>query len=659
MTNRDYITSLEEIVRSQEQRKSQAQALRLFHNLYGMDPESTIRRDEFNELLSSAFLISEHIADICTEDGYRLPFATFGAEVLEHVGQIVSDSQESSILSYLNYASLNYLMTRNFSNSTLLARDALKRIPSIPASVETAEQFRNCLQRASLLLLATDFAELNHITAPDAIHRIGQSMIGRTSLAELTSGLFLLRSLYGFSRFVENNERAALQDARSNLQRAKQLARQELFVGELSDWLGEVYEVCVTHYAPEYLSRHGDLPYEYLRLLFSGAKPAYWLWPSQMGAFQAGLLNQERFALSLPPSSGKTFLAEVKIVQRIAHTNKLVFYVVPLNALARQAQRELADRLRQSPLRLNVRLLTGTYELRDEDLAAAGIQESIIVTTPEKLDGLLRNIDLPEIEDMFERADMFVFDECQNIGTGKRGITLEMLIERIRFHKPNASILASAAFFGNIHQFAEWLGSPDAYYRDDWRPTRRQVASWTKDLGLVIDQQWRVQRYQRSTDTAADVMRIAIDLQRVYENVLVVATSRASAEKYAESIARAISRLDTPLLSGQEMQKLQNLASSIRNTIHPNARLADFVRYGVAYHHARLPAHIKSQIEDYIADGTLKIVAATTTLAQGVNFPIRCVVLSSIFFSGNPMSALDLQNIIGRAGELVYQRLAK
>ena len=650
MTNVNQSSSLEAVIRSQERRKSQMQALRLFYNLYGMDTESTINLSDLNELLSSAFLMSEHVSAVCVNGGYRTPFATFGAEVLEDIGRTVPDSQDPSVLSYLSYAALNYLITRKFSNSRILAEDALSRMPNIQTDIGTLENFRMLLQQASLLLLSTDWPELRRVTTTENIREIAHTMIDRVSIPELTSGLLLLRSLHGFATFMQGNGRAALEAAETDLDRARRLGRHELLVGEIGDWLGEVYDVCLAHYAPTYLSKQGNLPEDYLRLLSSGAKPAYWLWPSQMGAFEAGLLSEDRFALSLPPSSGKTFLAEVKIIEKITKTNGLAFYVVPLNALARQAQRELSERLRQSPLRMNVRLLTGTYELRDEDLAAAGIEESIIVTTPEKLDGLLRNTDVPEIQDMLDRANMFVFDECQNIGSGKRGITLEMLIERIRFYKPEASILATAAFFQNISQFAEWLGNPDAYYLDDWRPTRRQVASWDKERGLLIDQRWRVQRYQRSCDTAADVTRIAMDLQRVYGNVLVAATTRANAEKYAEFIARAVSRLDTPLLSGLETRKLQILASSIRNAIHPNARLADFVGYGVAYHHAALPANIKSQIEDYIADGSLKFVSATTTLAQGVNFPIKSVVLSSIFFAGKPMDALDIQNIIGRAG---------
>ena len=475
-------------------------------------------------------------------------------------------------------------------------------------------------------------------------------MLGQVHVTELTSGLMLLRSLDNFAAFLEGNSEDYLKAASLDLSRARQLGQSELMIGELGDWLTTAYEVCASNYAPRRLAAFQCLPEEYLQLLLSGSKTAFWLWPTQAGALEAGLFDRDRFAVSMPPSAGKTFLAELKIVQRIANTKKLAFYVVPLNALARQAQTELSNRLRRAPLRMNIRVLTGAYELSDEDLEAAGIQESVIITTPEKLDGLLRNIDRQDIQAMFDRADLFVFDECQNIGSGKRGVTLEMLIERIRFLKPDAAILGSAAFFSNIEQFSQWLGDGSSHYIDEWRPTRRQVASWTKEDGLLIDRQWVVKEYLRSGNDSEDVTRIAIDLQRVYQNVLVVSRSRESAEKAADSLAKGVSKLDKPFLSGQETKRLQVLAASIREDIHPQARLAHYVGYGVAYHHARLPANVKSQIEDYISDGTLKLVAATTTLAQGVNFPIRCVILPSVYIGPNPMGALELQNIVGRAG---------
>ena len=646
-----YPNSLQEIIQSQDEGRGRIQALRLFHDMFGMEPESTISREDLRNLLSSALLASEHIDEISADGGYRSVHASFGAEVLEDIGSVFPEPQEPSVLSFLTYSSLNYQLTRKFANAKLLAESALEKFPDAPESSATPDNFRLTVHKAVLYFLATRLEELKAITNQDNTHRIAQDMVGRIPISELSSGLMLLRSLDNFGEFIRGDNQANLDAAILDLERARQLGTSELLIGELADWLKSIYSVSVAHYAPRFLGKYQCLPEGYLRSLLSGPKSAFWLWPSQTGALEAGLFDRDAFAVSMPPSAGKTFLAELKIVQRIANTEKLAFYVVPLNALARQVQAELSNRLRRPPLRMNVRVLTGAYELSDEDLAAAGVQESVVVTTPEKLDGLMRNLDRADIKSMFDRADLFVFDECQNIGSGKRGVTLEMLIERVRFLKPDAAILGSAAFFTNIANFAQWLGDHRAHYLDDWRPTRRQVASWIKEGNLQIDRRWSVTGYSRSNNDTQDVTRIAIDLQRVYRNVLVVSTSRDAAEKYADALSNQVSKLAQPYLSGQETRRLKILSDAIRREIHPQARLADYVGYGVAYHHARLPANVKSQIEDYIADGTLKLVAATTTLSQGVNFPIRCIVLPSIYIAGpNPMGALELQNIIGRAG---------
>jgi hypothetical protein len=474
----DNIQAIKSIVDSEEQRKSRLQALRLFQDLFGMDSEATIGRDELNRLVSSAFLVGEHISEICEDGGYRSPIATFGAEILEDLGSVTSDPQDEAVLSYNAYSSLNYAITRRFSNSRLLAEAALEKLPVGSALVDTPERFRILFHRTILLLLSVRLEELQALTSLDYIKQLAGNLVGQVPSSELSSGLLLLRSLHNYAGFLRENSDELLEQARHDLGRAAHLGRRELFLGELIEWLESVFDTSVHSYAPRYLAKFNGIPADYLSLLLKGRHPNYFVWPSQTGALENGLLDHERFALALPPSSGKTFLAELKIVQRIAGTSKLAFYVVPLNALARQAQAELANRLRQTPFKMNVRVLTGTYEINDDDLEEAGVEESIIITTPEKLDGLLRNIDAPDIQALFERAELFVFDECQNIGAGKRGITLEMLIERIRFQKPEAAILGSAAFFSNISEFAEWLGGgTQAYYLDNWRPARQQVAS--------------------------------------------------------------------------------------------------------------------------------------------------------------------------------------
>src|SRR5207247_8206042 len=53
----------------------------------------------------------------------------------------------------------------------------------------------------------------------------------------------------------------------------------------------------------------------YLSQLTGGGSstPIYELWPSQAAALEEGFLNHRSWVLSLPTSSGKTFLAELRI----------------------------------------------------------------------------------------------------------------------------------------------------------------------------------------------------------------------------------------------------------------------------------------------------------------------------------------------------------
>lgn len=88
----------------------------------------------------------------------------------------------------------------------------------------------------------------------------------------------------------------------------------------------------------------------------------------------------------------------------------------------------------------------------------------------------------------------------------------------------------------------------------------------------------------------------------------------------------------------------------IRN--HKHSRM--LVRSGVASHHAgHIPAW-KLVVEKMMSAGLLDAIFATTTVAAGVDFPARTVVLSNADTRGNdgwrPLEANELQQMTGRAG---------
>lgn len=74
----------------------------------------------------------------------------------------------------------------------------------------------------------------------------------------------------------------------------------------------------------------------------------------------------------------------------------------------------------------------------------------------------------------------------------------------------------------------------------------------------------------------------------------------------------------------------------------------------MAYHHAGLPVEVQEAVEDAIRSETIKAVVATSTLTDGVNLPVRTVVIATTEYDGQDpgqrMSAAQLLNAVGRAG---------
>jgi helicase len=79
-----------------------------------------------------------------------------------------------------------------------------------------------------------------------------------------------------------------------------------------------------------------------------------------------------------------------------------------------------------------------------------------------------------------------------------------------------------------------------------------------------------------------------------------------------------------------------------------------FLKRGVAFHNATVPHEVRQLIERAARNRQLRVVAATTTLAEGVDLPFRATIVERwlMGFGANqrPMSALTFRNIAGRCG---------
>jgi len=130
--------------------------------------------------------------------------------------------------------------------------------------------------------------------------------------------------------------------------------------------------------------------------------------------------------------------------------------------------------------------------------------------------------------------------------------------------------------------------------------------------------------------------------------VLCVCSTKAGTRGLADWIA---GRLSVP---NQVSESLSRLSGLIRAKYPYLSALAAYLEKGIAYHNASLPHEVKAAIEAAALDGQIRAIAATTTLAEGIDLPFYSTVLVDwLVWDGpeeRPINPLLFRNIAGRSG---------
>ncbi len=396
------------------------------------------------------------------------------------------------------------------------------------------------------------------------------------------------------------------------------------------------------------------------------------LLPPQFNLISDGLLeSEENCIVTIPTSTGKTLLAELAIGYRLTGEGDISIFVTPYIALGRQVFETLYS---HRPQGVDVHGYFGNFNSHIEKIDSSS--STIIVATPERLDAILR------ANDFYGRISTIVFDEAHGIENGTRGARLEALISRLRLQQARGHdfrIILLSAVLSNVEEMREWLGEEADHYQDTWRPTARRLAIWTNDgklswlyggdplrpsdkqavsfIGrktLAWPEQMRpVSTFAGMTAQRGSAFRNAAFLARYVREsvggpVLAACYAKSTTRGLAAEIASGIPDKD---YSSPTRDKLLAKIKSDYPHLKP---LAAMIARGVAYHNASLPAPIKDLIEDAIKVRDLDYIAATTTLAEGVDLPFRSTIIFDWligFGEGqSPMSSLLFRNIAGRCG---------
>jgi len=453
------------------------------------------------------------------------------------------------------------------------------------------------------------------------------------------------------------------------------LVRAEEFLQTTSDWeallwlksvgmtLVELRESSIWVQAKGISERIDRLIHELTKV--GRSQPIFSLLPSQQDALRQSLLDSSRIAiiLQMPTSAGKTLLAEFSIVQTFdAYRGRArVVYVVPTRALATQVRRTLTEDL--GPLGISVSAAGSAFEEDPYELQLLQDTDGVVVATPEKLDLMLR-----AHFDWFNDLRLVVIDEAHLLGNGDRGVRLELLLANIRRELPEARLLLLTPFMDNANQIAAWLSqSRGQSISVHWRPAkivlgmaeisgrkpnRKLTVEWTNPFGdnpkpLSIPVSVSSQETQSNTDR---IVFLAKRFSRLGTTLAMFSASPAEAEKAASKFAEQ----QEVFPSGQLTPQLKVGIALARHEYGKDSRLAYCLERGVAFHHSALSPIMRYLTEDQVRAKTINFVAATSTLAQGMNFPVATVLVHSVHKpqgKGN-FSSGEFWNIAGRAGRV-------
>ena len=359
------------------------------------------------------------------------------------------------------------------------------------------------------------------------------------------------------------------------------------------------------------------------------------------------MFDGKNLLLTTPTASGKTLVAMLAAAKMVLENRGKVVYLTPLRALANEKFEEfkkLEELQKENGDSVRVRISTGDYDSSGESLGSG----DIIILTNERFDSILRH-QVSWLDDV----KLYVADEIHLIGENHRGPTLEMILARILSLADNAQILALSATITNSKDLAGWLGA--TLINNAWRPVKLNEGIFRYNEIRFAD---GTVRKVPSTGRGVPI-DAAVDILKDGGQSLIFAETR----RRAVSLAQKASEVVPNLLTFQEQAGARKLASEVAETgeeTELSRTLTQIVSKGVAFHHAGLSGEHRTIIENGFRDRILKVLAATPTLASGVNLPARRVVLNSLYrydaTAGGqaPISVLDYKQMCGRAGRPKY-----
>ena len=367
-------------------------------------------------------------------------------------------------------------------------------------------------------------------------------------------------------------------------------------------------------------------------------------------SFQLEAIDAVRNAdclVTAPTGSGKTWIAQEAILS-VFNRGGRCWYASPLKALSNSKWVEFSTRFDGA----NVGILTGDTK---ENTNAPIIVGTTEILRNQLYDTMHRGEDFP--------CDLVVIDEAHYLGDADRGVVWE---EIMIYLPPRVNLLLLSATIGNDDELAGWLsglrGKPCVVIKERKRPVplyplflhpSGRIMPYLSNKKLfhgLNEYMERAEQERRLRFFSPRLGEIIHALEQFHLTpAIFFLKSRAECDAALAHCHSAPPSFDDQDFD-DDLAELLERFPYLRN--HRHLSYLQRCRVG-AHHGGQLPAW-KFLVETMMNRGHLRAIFATSTVAAGVNYPARTIVLfNSDRYNGHefsPMNGIDFHQMTGRAG---------
>ncbi|MDR6966123.1 hypothetical protein J2X31_000116 [Flavobacterium arsenatis] len=383
--------------------------------------------------------------------------------------------------------------------------------------------------------------------------------------------------------------------------------------------------------------------------------------------FQREVWNKSKeskfLGISAPTSAGKSFIILLRCIDNIIAVGGNIVYIVPTLSLINQVVNDFHINLNKYGLN-DYEILTNFKKDKNNKI--------IYVLTPERAISAYNENDKP-----FGNVNSFIVDEIQNIERienkedERSKILFDSLVELSFSYNPDLIIFSGPRVSGlknmgfdifnekNSNEISA-VSSPVTNFtysisKKGSKYYLKQYSQIKKDYSIIeiINTNYlKIGGSQYDDKYLSYLSNFLTQIGSDSKNIIFSPTS-GTARKIAIDLTKK-------QLSINNSIKLKSLINYVSDTVHPNYDLCTTLEYSIAYHHGKVPSHIRNVLEYAIKEKMIKNIVCTTTLMQGVNLPAQNVIMRNGYLSTKKYKGImqkltnyEISNLRGRAGRLL------